>query len=77
MLDRIKRQQDIFLQQLREEESASQTPIPGRPSNLHSIFDSPAVRVAEFILLYSDPYYECGGEMLRKYLSAWKKDIDW
>ncbi len=77
VLDRIKRQQDAFLQQLREEESAGQTSIPGRPSNLPSVFDSPAVRVAEFILLYSDSYYECDGEMLRKYLSAWKKDIDW
>jgi len=77
VLDRIKRRQDIFLQQLREEESASQTPVPGRPSNLYSVFDSPAVRVADFIIAYSDPYYEAGGEMLRKYLSAWKKDIDW
>ena len=77
VLDRIKRRRDIFLQQLRKEESASQTPVPGRPSNLHSVFDSPAVRVADFINSYSDPYYEAGGEMLRKYLSAWKKDIDW
>ena len=77
VLDRIRRRREVFLQQLELEEHTLQTRTPGRPSNLHTVFDSPAVRVAEFILNYSDPYYECDGEMVRKYLNAWRKDVNW
>lgn len=77
VLDRIRRRREVFLQQLEQEERTLQMRTLGRPQNLHIIFDSPAVRVAEFILIYSDPYYECDGKMIRKYLSAWRKDVDW
>lgn len=78
VLERLDRRQRIYLQQLKEEEESSlSSPTPERPSNLHTVFDSPAVRVAEFILEYSDLYFECDGGMLRKYLRAWREDIDW
>jgi Phosphotransferase enzyme family len=77
VLDRIRRRQQVFLQQLEQEERTLKTCTPSRPTDLHTVFNSPAVTVAEFILIYSDPYYECDAEMIRKYLSAWRNDIDW
>jgi hypothetical protein len=76
VLDGIRRKRQVFLQQLEREERHFQPIIPGRPPSLHTVFDSPAMRAAEFVLIYSDPY-KCDGEMIRKYLSAWRKDIDW
>ena len=76
VLDRIDRRQRIYVKQLKEEESTM--PSSGeRPTDLHRLVDSPAVRVVEFILEYSDPYFNCDGEMFRKYLKAWREDVDW
>jgi hypothetical protein len=77
VLDTIIRRQESFIQHLEQDERTLHTSTPGRPPNLHALFDSPAVRVAEFILIYSDPYYECNVELVRKYLRAWRNDIDW
>jgi Phosphotransferase enzyme family len=78
VLESIKRQQQIFLhslQQLQSEMSDSESNVnPGCPPHLHDIFDTPPVRVAEFILKYSDPRYQCDERLIRKYLVAWRQD---
>jgi hypothetical protein len=74
VLDKIKRNQIIFLESLARLEAAnSAKPLPSRPSPLNTLYDSPPVRVAEFILEYSDPYYQCDADLVRKYLIAWRR----
>jgi hypothetical protein len=76
VLDRIDRRQRIYVEGLKDEESTM--PSSGeRPADLHRLVDSPAVRVAEFIFEYSSLYSNCDGEMFRKYLKAWRGDVDW
>jgi len=76
VLDKIKRNQIIFLESLARSEAANSAKSqPGRPSPLHTLYDSPPVRVAEFILEYSDPYYQCDPDLVRKYLIAWRREF--
>jgi hypothetical protein len=46
------------------------------PFPLHTIYDAAPVRVAAFILEYSDPYYQGDEELVRKYLAAWRREFN-
>lgn len=74
VLRNIQRRQHIFLDALQQNEHDMMETNVSRPRNLYQIYNSPAVRVAEFILIFSDPYYECSGDLIEKYLEAWKID---
>ena len=77
VLEKIRRRQHIFLESLKQEEWKFGERTTNRPKDLYRIFDSPAVRVAEFILLYSNPYFECDKNLFSKYLHAWRSEVDW
>ena len=77
VLDNINRRQRIFLESITHLEAASNSKSQhGRPFPLHTIYDLPPVRVAAFILEYSDPYYQCDEELVRKYLVACRKEFN-
>lgn len=80
VLQNIKRQQCIFVQALRQLECGNKSSDldspPCRPSPLYNLFDSAPVRVAELLLKYSNPRYQCNEELLRKYLTAWRTDLE-
>jgi aminoglycoside phosphotransferase (APT) family kinase protein len=71
VLDHIWQKQRMFREGLRRYEDAySHDP----EQSLSVIVDSPVVRVAEFILMYSDPDYGVDCSLFLKYVQAWKKD---
>jgi len=45
--------------------------------HIADIFDSPAVHVAEFILMYSEPYFKCKEDLICRYLYRWRGEVDW
>jgi hypothetical protein len=72
VLDHILRKQRMFCDGLRRCE-AENAPDPEPPLSL--VVDSPVVRVAEFILMYSDPEeYSVDRSLLLKYVRAWKEN---
>lgn len=74
VLDQILRTQRLFREGLRHyEPKFSNDPDP----LLSVVLDAPAVRVAEFILMYSDPDDGVDCSLLLKYVRAWKKDWKW
>jgi aminoglycoside phosphotransferase (APT) family kinase protein len=72
VLNHILKKQRIFCDGLRQYEDAHSC-HPGPP--LSDLVDSAVVRVAEFILIYSDPEeYGVDCSLLLKYVRVWKKD---
>jgi aminoglycoside phosphotransferase (APT) family kinase protein len=73
VLESIYRKQRAFLQGISDCEREYGNDCLNYPQ-LSKLIDCPAVRVAEFILLYSDPEFNVDCKLLLKYVRAWKKN---
>ena len=67
VLDTLRRRQQIYLDGILKYEDKSQAPL------LSSIIGSPAVRVVEFIFLYSDPEGNMDPTTFSKYIAEWQE----
>ncbi len=70
-LDSLRHQQKLYLCGVRKYEDT--TRLDGYPL-LSEIIDTAAVRVSEFILLYSNPRDEVDVPLLLKYIREWRRD---
>jgi aminoglycoside phosphotransferase (APT) family kinase protein len=73
VLESIRRKQRAYFQGLRHCETQYSNDTPHN-HQLTKIVDSPAVRVAQFFLMYSDPEFNVDSQLLLKYVRAWKED---
>ena len=73
VLESIYRKQRAFLKGVRDCEAENGNDVSNHPQ-LSKLIDCPAVRVAEFILLYSDPEFNVDYALMLKYVRAWRKD---
>jgi aminoglycoside phosphotransferase (APT) family kinase protein len=70
VLESIRRKQHTYLEGVKECEVELRNGGP----RLSTLIDCPAVRVAEFVLRYSDPEFKDSRELLLKYVREWKTD---
>jgi len=77
VLESIRRKQRIFLDGIRNQrrnDSNEDNKDGSKFPQLLDVIDTPPVRMAEFLLNYSDPYYRVDEDLLLKYVKQWKKD---
>jgi hypothetical protein len=78
VLESIRRKQRIFLDGIRNqrENGSNEDKKDGGSEfpQLFDVIDTPPVRMAEFLLNYSDPYYKVDRNLLLKYVKQWKQE---
>jgi hypothetical protein len=72
-LNNLRHQQHLYLEAIGKCQDPS--PADGFPVLLN-IIDTPAVRVAEFILLYSKPKAHVTVAMFLRFIRDWRRDLD-
>lgn len=70
VLESILRKQRTFLEEVQKYE----VKLGNNSPPLSTVIDCPAVRVAEFILIYSDPEFKVDCELFLKYVRDWRQD---